>query len=89
MVGEPVVSSDGLVLATSNNTTFFPRPFRGVLTATTAATATIEDPGFGLQKTPSFGVLYNAAAAPTAAFVFSGTVGGTPDVSILQSSVQA
>jgi hypothetical protein len=69
----------GLVLATSNNTTFFPRAGRGVATA--ATTFTIEDPGFGFQK---------ALALIGQAGTITGTqLGSQNDVSVLQSSVQA
>lgn len=68
----------GLVANTNNNNTFFPRPVRGVATA--ATTATVEDPGFGLQK--------GLAIIAQAGTVTGTQLGGINDTSVLQPMVQ-
>jgi hypothetical protein len=83
VIGTTAITSLGLTLNTQNNTTFFPRPARGLFTSAAGAFS-VEDPGFGFQKNT-----VTAAAGTTAAAYTNTNFGGIPDVSVLQSGVQA
>jgi hypothetical protein len=92
-VGNPWVSSlgkgtatVGLISAAINNQVLQPRPARGALTATTGATASIEDPGFGIQAVPGAGIATGALI--TTSTVITLTMGAVTDSSILQPMVQ-
>jgi hypothetical protein len=77
-----VVTSLGLVAATNNNNTFFPRPARGILTNANG-TFTVEDPGYGLQGGTVFETGGTAVATVT-----NTQYGGKTDSSIIQAMVQ-
>jgi hypothetical protein len=66
-----------------DNSTLFSRPIRVILTSTTGATATLEDPGFGLQGGATVYV-----GGTTLSTLTSSLIGGRNDVSIVQAMVQ-
>ena len=81
-VGGAVETDIALVTTTNNNNTFFPRPARGIATATTG-TFTVQDPGFGFQK-----AALTAVGGTTAAAFTNTNLGGISDTSVLQPLVQ-
>lgn len=90
-VGNPIITGLGLVQSTFNNSAYFPKPGRGLVTNAAGPVFSIEDPGFGIQKSlaTNFGEAVNGTAAPTAAGTIpTSALGGTTDVSVLQPMVQ-
>ncbi|SRR5712691_4468619 len=88
-VGNAVETSLGLVANSNDNNFFFPRPGRGIVSNATGPQFTVEDPGFGFQKLPVPGMLFNSATAQTGtAAIPALSVGGISDTSILQPMVQ-
>src|SRR6266852_1310377 len=87
-VGNAAESSLGTVALTSVNNTFFARPIRGIISNANGS-FTVEDPGFGLQKVPTYGVLTNVALGAQTASTFTTTqIGGLTDTSVLQPMAQ-
>src|SRR6266852_421519 len=87
-VGNAAESSLGTVALTSVNNTFFSRPIRGIISNANGS-FTVEDPGFGLQKVPTYGVLTNVALGAQTASTFTTTqIGGLTDTSVLQPMAQ-
>jgi hypothetical protein len=83
VVGSPGISSLGMIVGVNNNNTFFPRPYRGLI-STAAGNSTLEDPGFGLQ-----GAAVTLQGAGTTVITITNTqFGGRSDTSILQPMVQ-
>jgi hypothetical protein len=80
----PSITSLGLIAASNNNNSFFPRPARGLNNGATGSFA-LEDPGYGLQ---GGAVFVSAGTSTTVATVTNTQYGGRPDVSILQPLVQ-
>jgi len=85
VVGNPAITSLGLVVTNSNNNLFTPRPIRGKVSST-AGVFTVEDPGFGIQSASSVGV--GGGPNTTAGTVPAANLGGINDVTILQGRVQ-
>lgn len=82
VVGGAAITDIGTVLGTYNNSVLFSRPGRGVFTST-AGVFTVEDPGFGIQKT---GI--NLTGGTTVGLIPSANLGGINDPSILQGMYQ-
>jgi hypothetical protein len=80
----PAITSLGLIAASNDNNSFFPRPARGLNNNVNGSFA-LEDPGFGLQ---GGAVFVNAGTSTTVATVTNTQYGGRPDTSILQAMVQ-
>jgi hypothetical protein len=72
-----------------NNQVALPRAARGVTTLAGGAVSTfvVEDPGFGLQKVPTVGVL-STSAIPSTVATGTAVCGGVVDYSVLQGRVQ-
>lgn len=90
-IGAPWESSLGLVATTDGcNGVFNPIPARGVIASTTGFTtsaATIENPGFGLQKVPVASIL-PFTTTPSSISTTTLTCGGQFDISYLQPAVE-
>ena len=85
IVGAPAITTLGLILGASNNSSFVPRPSRGKITNANG-TYTIEDPGFGLQAASGIGI--GGGSITSLATVPAASLGGVNDVSILQQATQ-
>jgi len=84
--GSPAISNLGMVVGSTNNSTFFPRPIRGKSNNANGSFV-VEDPGFGLQ---SGTITMNevSVGVATVATVPAANLGGINDFSILQQAVQ-
>src|SRR5215471_8051120 len=80
VVGNPAITTLGLIANPNNNIEFFPRPGRGRVT-TTAGVFTIEDPGFGIQAVTNVNV--GGGPDTTVGTVPAASLGGINDVSII------
>ena len=85
LVGAPAITTLGFVAGSDANNQLGGRPGRGVVTNAAGPVFSIEDPGFGLQKTA---VGIGGGPATALGTVPNANLGGTTDVSILQAMVQ-
>jgi hypothetical protein len=83
IVGEGVVTDIGTVQQIYNNSVLFSKPGRGVVTTAAGPVFTVEDPGFGLQKST-----ITLTAGTALSTVPTGNLGGINDPSVLQGMVQ-
>jgi hypothetical protein len=91
-IGAPWESSIGLVATTDGcNNICGSRPARGTinsLTGFTTTAATIEDPGYGLQKVPVASILPFTTTPASGLSTTTLAVGGQYDISVLQQAVE-